>query len=186
MNVEPNAQIDRKCIIGTSLSGKTQYLLTAFQTWSQKAVLSKDLPSTDLSSNKSSLNLDRSAIYPRALVLSAIGDNRLVLTDRLTTLTQSKIPFRSTTPLGFFEEEVLLFWPLLVKNMGLTAQFPVRLRPENEQELATRLWRSQLDIAIAQTGIQAAKLVRRLLDIYQLAAFSETKLEEIPAILEQG
>ena len=59
MNVEPNAQIDRKCIIGTSLSGKTQYLLTAFQTWSQKAVLSKDLPSTDLSSNKSSLNLDR-------------------------------------------------------------------------------------------------------------------------------
>ena len=190
MNDQINARINCKCIVGTSLSGKTQHLLIAFQVWSQKATHphepSTDSPSTDLSPSRSSLNLDRSAIYPRALVLSAIGDNRLVLTDRLTTLTQSKIPFRSTTPLGFFEEEVLLFWPLLVKNMGLTAQFPVRLRPENEQELATRLWRSQLDIAIAQTGIQASKLVRRLLDIYQLAAFSETKLEQIPAILEQG
>ena len=179
-----NAQISRQWIVGTSLSGKTSHLLTRFQTWSQQVTPSHgsfiDLPSDDLSST------GRSAIYPRALVLSAIGDNRLVLTDRLTTVTQSKIPFRSTTPLGFFEEEVLLFWPLLVKNMGLTAQFPVRLRPENEQELATRFWRSQLDMATGETGIQASKLVRRLLDIYQLAAFSETRLEEIPAILEQG
>ena len=186
-----NAQISRQWIVGTSLSGKTSHLLTRFQTWSQQVTLSHgsfiDLPSTDLSSTgRPSLNLGQSALYPRALVLSAIGDNRLVLTDRLTTLTQSKIPFRSTTPLGFFEEEVLLFWPLLVKNMGLTAQFPVRLRPENEQELATRFWRSQLDMATGETGIQASKLVRRLLDIYQLAAFSETRLEEIPAILEQG
>ncbi|MCX5963195.1 MAG: recombinase family protein [Cyanobacteria bacterium] len=186
-----NAQISRQWIVGTSLSGKTSHLLTRFQTWSQQVTLSHgsfiDLPSTDLSSTgRPSLNLGQSALYPRALVLSAIGDNRLVLTDRLTTLTQSKIPFRSTTPLGFFEEEVLLFWPLLVKNMGLTAQFPVRLRPENEQELATRFWRSQLDMATGETGIQASKLVRRLLDIYQLAAFSETRLEEIPAILKPG
>jgi hypothetical protein len=181
-----NGQISRQWIVGTSLSGKTCHLLDTFQTWSQQVKpshgISIDLPS----SPGSSLHPSQSAIYPRALVLSAIGDNRLVLTDRLTRLTQSKIPFRSTTPLGFFEEEVLLFWPLLVKNMGLTAQFPVRLRPENEQELATRLWQSQLDSAIGKTGIQASKLVRRLLDIYQLAAFSETKLEEIPAILEQG
>jgi hypothetical protein len=185
-----NGQISRQWIVGTSLSGKTRYLLTTFQTWSQQVALSHGtsigLPSPSGSSPSLSQYPIQSAIYPRALVLSAIGDNRLVLTDRLTTLTQSKIPFRSTTPLGFFEEEVLLFWPLLVKNMGLTAQFPVRLRPENEQELAARLWRSQLDSAIGKTGIQASKLVRRLLDIYQLAAFSETKLEEIPAILEQG
>lgn len=181
-----NGQISRQWIVGTTLSGKTRHLLTTFQTWSQDAAPSHgtaiDLPFPW----GSSLNPSQSAIYPRALVLSAIGDNRLVLSDRLTTLTQSKIPFRSTTPLGFFEEEVLLFWPLLVKNMGLTAQFPVRLRPENEQELATRFWRSQLDTAIGKTGIQASKLVRRLLDIYQLAAFSETRLEKIPAILEQG
>jgi hypothetical protein len=189
-----NAQISRQWIVGTSLSGKTSHLLTRFQTWSQQVMPSHgsfidlpstDLPATDLPATDLS-STGRSALYPRALVLSAIGDNRLVLTDRLTTLTQSKIPFRSTTPLGFFEEEVLLFWPLLVKNMGLTAQFPVRLRPENEQELATRFWRSQLDMATGETGIQASKLVRRLLDIYQLAAFSETRLEDIPAILEQG
>lgn len=181
-----NGQISRQWIVGTSLSGKTRHLLTTFQIWSQQVALSHGISIGLPSPSGSSLNSTQSAIYPRALVLSAIGDNRLVLTDRLTTLTQSKIPFRSTTPLGFFEEEVLLFWPLLVKNMELTAQFPVRLRPENEQELATRLWRSQLDSAIGKSGIQASKLVRRLLDIYQLAAFSETKLEEIPAILEQG
>ncbi len=156
-------------IVGPSLSGKTHRLMTTFQTWSQQIKPSHGM-----------------AVYPRALVLSAIGDNRLVLSDRLTTLTQSSIPFRLTTPLGFVEEEVLLFWPLLIKKMGLTAQFPVRLRPENEQELATRLWRSQLEVATDETGIQASKLVRRLLDIYQLAAFSETKLEKIPVILKQG
>ncbi|MCY7406787.1 MAG: hypothetical protein LH631_05240, partial [Alkalinema sp. CAN_BIN05] len=80
-----NAQISRQWIVGTSLSGKTRHLLTTFQTWSQQVTPSHgsfiDLPSID----RSSLNLGQSAIYPRALVLSAIGDNRLVLTDRLTT-----------------------------------------------------------------------------------------------------
>ncbi len=153
-------------IVGPSLSGKTQHLLTAFQNWGVDGM--------------------EGAIYPKALVLSAIGDNRLVLSDRLMALTQSKIPFRATTPLGFFEEEVLLFWPLLVKKLERAAQFPVRLRPENEQELAARVWRSQLDEAVGKTGIQAQTLVRRLLDIYQLAAFSETNLEDVATILHQG
>lgn len=155
-------------IVGPSLSGKTHHLLAAFQDWVGETS-----------------GID-GGIYPRALVLSAIGDNRLVLTDRLMALTQSKIPFRATTPLGFFEEEVLLFWPLLVKKLERAAQFPVRLRPENEQELAARLWRSQLDEAVGKTGIQAQTLVRRLLDIYQLAAFSETALEDVATILHQG
>ncbi len=162
-------------IVGPSLSGKSQRLLAAFQSWAEA-------PRQDVQRQAS----EKGAIYPRALVLSAIGDNRLVLTDRLMALTQSKIPFRATTPLGFFEEEVLLFWPLIVKNLGRAAQFPVRLRPENEQELAARLWRSQLDEAVEKTGIQAQKLVRRLLDIYQLAAFSETPIEEVATILDQG
>jgi len=32
------------------------------------------------------------------------------------------------------------------------AQFPVRLRPETEQELATRLWRPQLDEEILRAS----------------------------------
>ena len=120
------------------------------------------------------------------LMLSAIGDNRLVLRDRLTQATQSKLAFQSTTPLGWMESEVLLFWSLMVQKLDLAAQFPVRLRPENEQELATLRWRSVLDEAIGRTGIAERVLVRRLLDLYQLAAFAEVPLEDIDRLLEAG
>ena len=120
------------------------------------------------------------------LVLAAIGDNRLELNDRLTEATQGKFPFRATTPLGFFEDEVTLFWSLLVQHLELKAQFPVRLRPENEQELATKLWRVELDSAIAQTGIAEARLVRRVLDLMQLGALSGVAIDEIPAMLDRG
>jgi hypothetical protein len=172
---QPQSQRQPRWIVGPSLSGKTHHLLDAFQAWSQTSTQPPGVRQPVL---------EKAAIYPRALVLSAIGDNRLALSDRL--MAQSKIPFRATTPLGFFEEEVLLFWPLLIKKLERAAQFPVRLRPENEQELAARLWQPQLDIALGKTGIQTQKLVRRLLDIYQLAAFSETPLEEISMILDQG
>lgn len=120
------------------------------------------------------------------LVLAAIGDNRLDLSDRLTDATQGKFPFRATTPLGFFEDEVTLFWSLLVQHLDLKAQFPVRLRPENEQELATKLWRVELDHAIDQSGIPEARLVRRVLDLMQLGALSGVAIEDIPAMLNQG
>lgn len=120
------------------------------------------------------------------LVLAAIGDNRLDLSDRLTDATQGKFPFRATTPLGFFEDEVTLFWSLLVQHLDLKAQFPVRLRPENEQELATKLWRVELDHAIDESGIPEARLVRRVLDLMQLGALSGVAIEEIPAMLNQG
>ncbi len=120
------------------------------------------------------------------LVLAAIGDNRLELSDRLTDATQGKFPFRATTPLGFFEDEVTLFWSLLVQHLDLKAQFPVRLRPENEQELATKLWRVELDHAIAQSGIAEARLVRRVLDLMQLGALSGTEIDDIPTMLDRG
>ncbi len=120
------------------------------------------------------------------LVLAAIGDNRLDLSDQLLAATQSKVPVRATTPLGFFEDEVVLFWSLIVGQLDLKAQFPVRLRPENEQELATRLWRIDLDQAMAKSGIGEARLVRRVLDIMQLATLSGITIDEIPTILKQG
>lgn len=149
-------------VSGGTRSGKTSALIAQFQAWS--------LAQLPLAADT----------YPGVLVLSAIGDNRLNLSDRLEEATHANVPFRSTTPLGFFEREVLLFWPLLIKKLALAAQFPVRLRPENEQELATALWRSQLDEATSRTGMREGKLVRRLLDLYQLAAFGSIVLEEIP------
>ena len=134
---------------------------------------------------------------PGVLVLAAIGDNRIDLLDRLTAATQGKVSLHSTTPLGFFQEEVMLFWSLLIQQLDLKAQFPIRLAPENEQELAAQLWRSDLDRAIGrqgagqqgigqQTSVTEGRLVRRLLDLLQLAALAGMPLVDVPAMLEQG
>ena len=90
-------------------------------------------------------------------------------------------------PLGFFQDEVILFWPLLIQSLNLKAQFPVRLRPETEQELATKLWRSQLDEeTLRRAGVNEYRLVRRILDLLQLAAYSGTPCEDIAQILQRG
>ena len=156
-------------VIGATRSGKTTRLVRQFCDWVRPAI--------EPPFNQANISV---------LVLSAIGDNRLDLVDRLTAATQGKCPFRATTPLGFFEDEVMLFWSLLIQNLGLKAQFPVRLRPENEQELATRLWRVELDDAIGRSGISEARLVRRILDLMQLANLSGITIADIPTLLEQG
>lgn len=160
-------QLTSVWVSGATRSGKTTRLVNQFCEWMRPAI-------------------QQGSHASDVLVLAAIGDNRLDLVDRLTEATQGKCPFRSTTPLGFFEDEVMLFWSLLIQRLELKAQFPVRLRPENEQELATRLWRVELDQAIAHSGISEARLVRRILDLMQLAALSGVTIEEIPTILEQG
>ena len=38
----------------------------------------------------------------------------------------------TTTPLAFFEDEVVLFWPLILAERSMSPQFPLRLRPEME------------------------------------------------------
>lgn len=170
-------------ITGATRSGKTTRLIQQFHTWmtqpegqtnggteAQPQALG-DLPSLEI---------------PGVLVLAAIGDNRIDLVDRITLATAGKYPVHSTTPLGFFETEVILFWPLLIQQLDLKAQFPLRLNPENEQELATQLWRAQIDRAIAQSAVNESRLVRRVLDLLQLAALAQITIAEIPAILEQG
>ncbi|MFM6278783.1 MAG: recombinase family protein, partial [Dolichospermum sp.] len=81
----------------------------------------------------------------------------------------------------------ILFWPLLIDLLSIKAQFPVRLRPETEQELATKLWSSHLNSDILQrVGINEYRLVRRILDLWQLAAYSGVSCEHIPQILHSG
>jgi hypothetical protein len=128
-------------------------------------------------------DLDTSGV----LVFSAIGDNRIELASRLAATTQGRYSFRSTTPLGFFEDEIILFWPLVIQQLDLKAQFPLRLAPENEQELATQLWRPELDQAIGQqAAVTESRLVRRVLDLLQLANLAGIPIQDIPTILEQG
>ena len=151
---------DSVWIVGAPLSGKTTRLLQQLQQWG-------------------------SAATKPFLIFAATGDNRLDLCDRIETQFSGRIDSR--TPLGFFQDEVLLFWPLLAEQLDLKVQFPLRLRPETEQELATRLWRSQLDSGrLRQDGVSEYFIVRRTLDLLQLAATSGTALEDIPLMLQAG
>ena len=157
-------------VSGASRSGKTAYLADRLRDW-------VDQPAAQQPQGSDST----------VLVLSAISDNRPDLIDRLTAATQGRCPFYATTPLGFLQDEVMLFYPLLVQELDLRTAFPLRLAPENEQEFATRLWRAELDHAIAQPAILSeARLVRRILDLRQLAGLAGKPIAEIAAILEQG
>ena len=170
-------------IVGGTRSGKTARLVEQFCIWSQTV---KPVPSNVSDGWRSGRRRARQTA-PAILVLAANGDNRLELADRIAVATEGKYTFHSTTPFGFFEQEVLLFWPLLVQSLETRAQFPLRLQPETELELAARLWRRELDEGILQqTGVSPNRMVRRTLDLLQLAAVSGTPREEIPSILEQG
>jgi hypothetical protein len=154
---------DSLWITGSTRSGKTQRLIEQFSTWA------KGQPQPT-----------------EALFFAATGDNRLDLADRITAVAgQSR--FDTATPIGFFQDEVTLFFPLIVQQLGLKDQFPLRLRPETEQELATALWQQHLTEGnLQQAGINDYFMVRRTLDLLQLAANSGTPLEDIAPILRAG
>jgi hypothetical protein len=114
-------------------------------------------------------------ISPGILLLAATGASRHSI-----ELAQ----YRSTTPLGFCEDEVKLYWPLLVEVLSLPPQFSLRLRPETEQEWAYQLWRSAIDSL--EYDARARRLVRRILDLMQLAALSQTPIDVIADRLNQG
>jgi hypothetical protein len=119
-------------------------------------------------------------------VFAANGENRRDLVDRLFE-TGYAIPLESHTPLGFFQRDVMLFWPLLAQTLNLAAPFPLRLRPETEQVLATQRWQPLLDDRrLYQDGTRPAMMVRRTLDLWQLAALAGIPIAEIPARLEAG
>jgi len=121
------------------------------------------------------------------LLFTANGDTRLVLTDRLAESLPAAVPVTTATPAGFIQNEVTLFWPVLVEKLGLSPQFPMKLRPENEQELATQLWRSLLDEGqLDVPGWTETQTVRRSLDFLQLAAVSGLPAEQLPTLLAAG
>ncbi len=162
-------------VTGPVRSGKTQRLIQRFSDWGRSR---HDAASHVRSVHDAGIN---------CLVFAANGDNRIDLSDRIADITQGHYRFASSTPLGFFQGEVLLFWPLLMQQLGLTAQFPVRLRPETEQELATRLWQPELDSGrLRQEGVRDYFLVRRTLDVLQLAGSAGVSLDDIPTLLNDG
>ncbi|MGB3786968.1 MAG: hypothetical protein WA949_03090 [Phormidesmis sp.] len=121
------------------------------------------------------------------LVFGANGDNRIALAGRLIDELGDRVATLTTTPAGFIQDEIILFWPLLVQSLNLQAQFPLKLRPENEQVLATELWRPQLDSGALQVdGWRESRMVRRSLDFLQMASQGCIPIEEIADILKAG
>lgn len=169
-------------ITGSTRSGKTTRLISLFRQWVEQKRWSSQI----FRSGSPSRRRDRT-MAPAILVFAANDDNRRELTEQLTTAIQGQYPIRSKTPLGFFQDEVMLFWPLLIQQLNLRAQFPLRLRPETEQELATELWRGELEKWSQKLpGVNEYAKVRRLLDLLLLAAVSGTPIEEVPILLQQG
>ncbi|MBN3907546.1 MAG: recombinase family protein [Nostoc sp. NMS1] len=178
-------------IVGTSRTGKTARLVEQFGSWVQPEKQHTELFYTNKQARKKGERIPEflylKQTEPGVLVLAANDDNRRELGDIIVTSTLGKYPVRAKTPLGFFQDEVILFWPLLINSLNLKAQFPVRLRPETEQELATKLWRPQLDEEILRiAGVNESRLVRRILDLLQLAAYSGVHCEDIAQILARG
>ncbi|MEH2033798.1 MAG: recombinase family protein [Nostoc sp.] len=178
-------------IVGTSRSGKTARLVEQFCNWVKSENQYTESFYTKKTGTKKSGHVPEflylKQTEPGVLVLAANDDNRRELGDIIVTSTLGKYPIRAKTPLGFFQHEVILFWPLLINLLNLKAQFPVRLRPETEQELATKLWRPQLDEEILRiAGVNESRLVRRILDLLQLAAYSGVPCEDIAQILARG
>jgi hypothetical protein len=164
-------------ISGSVQSGKTDALIAQVEQWvSQPAVQSTVSQMSPAESKDQSL-----------LVFAANADNRSVLRQRMMMQLEGRGNIASTTPLAFFEQEVLLFWPLVIQQLQLKGYFPSRLRPETEQALALKLW-GQEPIARLQ-AFEAAPVdrwVRRILDLIQLAASSGTPLTQISSRLKTG
>ncbi|MEO0836234.1 MAG: recombinase family protein [Cyanobacteria bacterium J06642_3] len=170
-------QLDSLWIEGTTKVGKTEHLVTEFRQWVNSKVEQKNLRQPPLAED---------SLTDAVLVFAANNQNRLELSDRLAESVEGTYPLICKTPVGFIVDEVVLFWPLIFKQLEIKAQFPLRLRPETEQELATKLWRDQPDweILIKESG--EYRFVRQTLDLLQLAGSSGFAPEEIPTILGQG
>ncbi len=167
--------VDRAIWIeGGTRSGKTSALVSQLCQWIEaRTVMGK-----------------QSAQNAKILVLAGNDDSKRSLGDALSAklaIDRSSYPISAKTTIGLIQDEVLLFYPLLIQKLNLPAYLPLRLRPETEQELATKLWQPALErLNWREIAPSEYRFVRRILDLLQLAAYSCTPLEALPRLLAQG
>jgi hypothetical protein len=165
-------------LTGTSRTGKTSRLISEFSGWVRKQIFN---PKTNFKTKASLQNLATGV-----LVFAANNQNRRELSDRLLGAVDGTYPVVCKTPVGFISDEVMLFFPLIFEQLKLKAQFPLRLRPETEQELATQLWRNQSDWQTLCEFESEYRLVRQTLDLMQLAGASGIPTADITIMLQEG
>ena len=154
---------------GKSCSGKTQRLVAAIQEHHNHQFQLK------VQDQKS------------MLILAANNRNQRELADAIQQKLQGQGNFISKTPLGFMADEVELFLPIICETLSLEPKYPLRLRPELEQKYATDLWEPRFQAwDLNLSGRSLSRLVRRLLDLLQLAGAAMVPPEEIGDHLQAG
>lgn len=162
-------------ITGPVQSGKTHQLLTHLGQWLHQGTIPGQPPFPEKMSLVQSL-----------LILSANGDNRRHLQDQFQAQGGRGYRPYFSNPLGFFQDEINLFWPLIVAQTQISGRFPLRLRPETEQELALQLWQPLFDQGkLTFLGENRDRAVRDLLDVMQLAGFAGIPVSDLAKVLDQ-
>ena len=107
-------------ITGPTLSGKTSRLIEEFCIKGQQIqsplnqivhTVRPELPKSDIAAarlcQRNNQIEDFQYTEPQILILAANAENRINLMDRISEATSEQYPYHSTTPLGFFEDEVI-------------------------------------------------------------------------------
>lgn len=149
---------------GQTRSGKSRVLVNAIASWA-----------------------DRQTADQTVLVLTANNRNQRLLADWITAQIGDRLLVVSKTPVALMRGDLELFLPLVYGQLGMKPQLSLRLRPELEQKLARELWEptfSEWDLTFNERFHN--RLVRRLLDLLQLAGAAGIPPEEITPRLIQG
>lgn len=160
-------------IYGGVQSGKTTRLVRELKTWINQT----QLPGTPA-------YLPRGELARKVLIMAANAENGQRLRERISQTIGQGLPLSVTTPLGFFPEEVILFWPLIVAQLTIPGLCPVRLQAETEQYLALKLWEPELGAGVFRAiGESAPLVVQNLINLMELAAFAGLPLAELGELL---
>ncbi|WP_017324235.1 hypothetical protein [Synechococcus sp. PCC 7336] len=150
--------------VGSARSGKTDRLIRTYTDWIQQGADGREL-----------------------FAFAPNSELRSQLSRRLQAATHNAAVVQVYTPIGFFQREVMLYWPLLQSQLGLLARFPLAIAPENEQELADGLFASHFEQGeLTIEGFSRAQIVRHIVDNLQLAASANIPAEEIGPRLQRG
>ncbi|AFY37178.1 hypothetical protein Lepto7376_0781 [[Leptolyngbya] sp. PCC 7376] len=163
---------------GKSCSGKTTRLVAEIQ---RHHDLKSKMPT------QKSPTFAKSKTQQSMLVFAATNRTQRELADAIQRSLQGEGNVVSKTPLGFMADEVELFFPIICGAIALKPAFSLRLRPELEQKYATELWEPTFEEwELNLSGRSLGRLVRRLLDLLQLAGAAGVAPEEIGERLEAG
>jgi hypothetical protein len=123
----------------------------------------------------------------QGLILTTDSSRRYRLEQQLHASSGELSPIALESWQGWVQKQVLLFFPLLAQVLQLPCRFPVVLRVEKEQELAQELWRSPMaEGRLKILGVSPERMVRRLLDLYLLAANSGKNIAVVGDLLAEG